>query len=133
MALNPAAGHPPEKPLLRKDEITRDFIALAENHLAELMAGKATKRYHAYDFGNLLFIHPRHLTTTLKATLNTSVCDYMEGRMMEEAQKLLEDTDLPIAQIALRFGYSEPTNFTKFFKGMAGITPLQYRKSKQAG
>jgi AraC-like DNA-binding protein len=119
----------PAKLLSRKDEITADFIALAENHIASLMAGTAPKRLSASDFGKLLFIHPRHLTTTLKLTMGSSVCDYMENRIIEEASRLLTQTDISIADIGQRFAYSEATNFTKFFKGMTGMTPLQFRKS----
>ena len=119
----------PVKVLARKDEIAANFVHLAEQHLTELMNGTVTKRFHASDFASKLFIHPRHLTTTLKLAINTSVCDYMEGRMLAEAQKLLKETTLAVAEIGQRFGYDEPTNFTKFFKGMTGVTPLQYRKS----
>jgi AraC-like DNA-binding protein len=131
--LNPktAAKTIPAKILSRKDEITADFITHAERHITELMTGVAKKRYAAKDFGNLLFIHPRHLTNTLRVTINTSVCDYMEGRILAEAQKLLQTTALSIADIAQHFAYDEPTNFIKFFKSMTGVTPLQYRKSIQ--
>jgi AraC family transcriptional regulator of adaptative response / methylphosphotriester-DNA alkyltransferase methyltransferase len=119
----------PEKILTRKDEIATNFIQLAEQHLADLMSGQATRRFHASDFASKLFIHPRHLTTTLKLAINTSVCEYMEGRIFEEAKKLLLDTTLSVADIGERFAYNEATNFTKFFKSMAGVTPLQYRKN----
>jgi AraC family transcriptional regulator of adaptative response / methylphosphotriester-DNA alkyltransferase methyltransferase len=118
----------PEKILSRKDEITADFLKMAEDHIENLMAGKATRRYHAKDFADKLFIHPRHLTNTLKLTLNTSPCDVMEERILEESIKLLKETSLHIAEIGQRFAYDEPTNFTKFFKSMTGQTPLQYRK-----
>ena len=125
----PAKSTIPAKILSRKDEIAAGFIAHAENHITELLNGTAKKRFSATDFGNLMFIHPRHLTNTLKITINTSVCDYMENRLVAEAQALLRDTTLSVADIAQRFMYDDPTNFIKFFKGMTGITPLQYRKS----
>lgn len=118
----------PEKILSRKDEIAADFLKLADDHIHDLMAGLAAKRYHAKDFAEKLFIHPRHLTNTLKLTLDTSPCDVMEERILEESIKLLKETTLSIAQIGQRFAYDEPTNFTKFFKSMTGQTPLQYRK-----
>jgi len=123
------ATHVPVKVLARKDEIAANFVHLAEQHLTDLMNGTATKRFHASDFASKLFIHPRHLTTTLRLAINTSVCDYMEERILAEAQKLLKETTLSIAEIGQRFAYDEPTNFTKFFKSMTGITPLHYRKS----
>lgn len=121
----------PKKVLSRKDEITTDFLKLVEKHIDELMKGVAGKRYSATDFAGMLFIHPRHLTNTLKLTINSSTCEIMENRILNEAQQLLNETNLSIADIGLKFAFNEPTNFTKFFKGMAGITPLQYRKSQK--
>lgn len=121
----------PKKVLSRKDEITSDFLKLVEKHIDELMKGVAGKRYSATDFAGMLFIHPRHLTNTLKLTINSSTCEIMENRILNEAQQLLNETDLSIADIGLKFAFDEPTNFTKFFKGMAGITPLQYRKNQK--
>jgi len=118
----------PETILSRKDEITADFLKMVEAHIADLMAGRAARRYHAKNFAEKLFIHPRHLTNTVKLTLNTSPCEVMEDRILEESIKLLKDTNLNIAEIGRRFAYDEPTNFTKFFKGMTGQTPNQYRK-----
>lgn len=118
----------PRKILSRKDEITANFFSLMENHVQELLDGKTGRRMHAADFGELLFIHPRHLTNTIKLTTGKSPCDFMEERLLLESQKLLTETNLPIADIASRFGYNEPTNFTKFFKGMCGITPREFRK-----
>jgi AraC family transcriptional regulator of adaptative response / methylphosphotriester-DNA alkyltransferase methyltransferase len=118
----------PEKILSRKEEITKDFLQLIEQHVGDLMGNRADKRYTATDFAKLLFIHPRHLTNTLKLTTGKSPCDFMEERILSEAQTLLKETDLPIADVGRRFAYDDPTNFTKFFKNMGGVTPLQYRK-----
>ncbi len=118
----------PRKILSRKDEITADFFSIMENHVQELIEGKAGRRLHASDFGQLLFIHPRHLTNTIKLTTGKSPCDFMEERLLLESQKMLAETNMVIADVALRFGYNDPTNFTKFFKGMCGITPREYRK-----
>ena len=118
----------PEKILARKDEITTGFLELVDIHIDNLMQGVAPKRFHAADFAGKLFIHPRHLTNTIKLTLNTSPCDIMEERILAEARRLLQETTLSIAEIGAHFAYHEPTNFTKFFKSMTGVTPFQYRK-----
>lgn len=122
----------PQKVLSRKDEITADFFRLIEQHVSDLLGRRAESRFHAVDFARLLFIHPRHLTNTIKLTTGRSPCDFMEERLMEEARKMLRETDRSIGDIAAYFAYDEPGNFIKFFKGMCGITPLQYRKSLRA-
>lgn len=118
----------PKKILYRKDEITADFFKLIDNHIHDLLQGKTNHRFSTSDFANLLFIHPRHLSNTIKLTTTKSPCDFMEERILSEAEKMLLETSFSIAEIGMKFGYEDPTNFTKFFKGMAGITPLQFRK-----
>ena len=119
----------PKKILSRKDEITADFLQLYEAHLAELFTGKVNYRMSSSKYAEKLFIHPGHLTNTIKLTTGKSPCDFMEQGIVAEAERLLKETSRSIADIAMTFAYDEPTNFIKFFKGMTGMTPLQYRKS----
>ncbi|RFM26296.1 helix-turn-helix domain-containing protein [Deminuibacter soli] len=112
----------------RKDEITAAFFELVETHLAELKQRKVIRRFAAHDFAAQLFIHPRHLSNTIKLTTGQSPCTIMEERVTSEAQQMLADTSLSVAEVGERFGYVESSSFIKFFKGMTGTTPLQYRK-----
>ena len=121
----------PKKVHTRKEEITADFETLVEEHISDLVHNKAQKLYHARDFAALLFIHPRHLTNTIKLTKGKSPCEIMEERIMHEAQNLLLTTNIPVSEIAARFTYYNATNFIKFFRNMCGVTPLQYRKQHQ--
>ncbi|MFC6096415.1 helix-turn-helix domain-containing protein [Flavobacterium qiangtangense] len=118
----------PTKLLTRKDEITADFLKLFDNHVSDLLNLKTEKRFSTSDYASMLFIHPRHLTNTIKLTTGKSPCNIMEERLVDEAKKMILETDLSMAEIGQKIGYDEPTNFVKFFKGMEGITPLQFRK-----
>jgi AraC-like DNA-binding protein len=119
----------PQSVFTRKDEITADFLKIHREHLEELFAGKANHRMSTSMYAELLFIHPRHLTNTLKLTTGKSPCEFMENAIADEAARLLLDSDLSVAQISERFAWDDPTNFVKFFKGMKGKTPLQFRKA----
>jgi AraC family transcriptional regulator of adaptative response / methylphosphotriester-DNA alkyltransferase methyltransferase len=121
----------PQQQLARKDEITAEFLKMVDEHMNGLVNQNVLQRMSTKDFAGKLFIAPRHLTNTIKLTTGKSPCDIMEERIMTEAQKMLLETNLSVADIGYRFSYKDPTNFTKFFKGMAGITPLQYRKKSQ--
>ena len=120
----------PKKILTRKEEITADFLKLYEAHLAELFAGKVNYRMSTSKYAEKLFMNHGHLTNTIKLTTGKSPCEFMENGILAEAKRLLTETNLSIAEIGMTFAYDEPTNFTKFFKGMTGITPMQFRKSK---
>ncbi len=119
----------PKKVLSRKEEITADFLVLLEKYFDDLLHGKADHLFHTKDFAAQLFIHPVHLSNTIKLTTGKSPCNFLEERILAESQKMLMETSMPVKEIGYRFLYDDPTNFTKFFKGMCGLTPLQYRKA----
>lgn len=48
---------------------------------------------------------------------------------MSEARRLLSGTRVPIKQIAVELGYSEPSAFHRAFQRDSGKTPAQYRHS----
>ncbi|NUY82640.1 AraC family transcriptional regulator [Flavobacterium sp. MAH-1] len=120
----------PKKVLSRKDEITADFMKLYHDHLDVLFAGKSTHRMTTSMYAEKLFIHPRHLTNTLKLTTGKSPCEFMETAIADEVCRLLLQTDLSVSEISTLMAWDEPTNFVKFFKGMTGETPLQFRKKR---
>lgn len=55
----------------------------------------------------------------------------IEQRVVLEAQRLLVHTKKNIKTIARELGFSEETNFVKFFKNNQGLSPLAFRKKNQ--
>jgi AraC family transcriptional regulator of adaptative response / methylphosphotriester-DNA alkyltransferase methyltransferase len=121
----------PQKVLNRKEEITADFFKLLTQHMADVMAGRIDNMYHIKDFAALLFIHPTHFSNMIKLTTGYSPCYFAEEKTMEEARKMLIETSMSIAEISYKLTFTEPTNFTKFFKSFEGITPREFRRSKE--
>jgi len=117
----------PKKILSRQAEITQAFLNEVDKHLADIMEGKADKMYHIKDFAAILFIHPVHLSNTIKLTTGHSPCHFFEEKLMNEARKLLNEGQLSIAEIAERLTF-DTSNFTKFFKRFEGMTPSAYRQ-----
>lgn len=121
----------PHKILNRKDEITKEFLSILGKHIDDILQGEMNYMYRIKDFASLLFIHPTHFSNTIKLTTGKSPCDHVEERIIIEAKKMLDDETMTIKDICYKLTYNEPTNFTKFFKSMEGVTPLQYRKNKK--
>jgi len=46
--------------------------------------------------------------------------------------RLLRDTDQSVAEIAQRCGYQDQSSFTRAFRVVSGLTPLEYRHLKQS-
>jgi AraC family transcriptional activator of pobA len=47
--------------------------------------------------------------------------------VLMEAKALLRQTSLSISEIAFKIGKEDPSDFARFFKSKAGLTPSQYR------
>lgn len=111
----------------RQLEITRQFLDELDKHLDDVLAARATEMYEISDFADLMHIHPRHLTNTVKLTTGKSPCDFFEERLVAISKRLLAESDDSISAIASSLTY-DPSNFTKFFKRFTGLTPKQYRE-----
>lgn len=59
----------------------------------------------------------------------TSLADLRDEVRRDLARKLLVDTDLSAAEIALRLGYSQASAFTRSTVRWFGTTPREYRKT----
>ncbi len=56
---------------------------------------------------------------------------YLRKIRMNEAKRLLSETDYKIGQIGQMTGYEDPKHFMKTFKWAAGVTPSEYRKNSR--
>ena len=117
----------PDKISARAHEITADFLREVDKHLFDIVEERATEMFEVRDFAEILHIHPRHLTDTIKALTGNSPCYYFERKILAIAKGMLEKNELPIKAIAMLLTY-DPSNFTKFFKRFTGKTPNQYRQ-----
>ncbi|MFE3256545.1 AraC family transcriptional regulator [Nocardia sp. NPDC059091] len=61
------------------------------------------------------------------AVLGRPPLNYLTESRMEEAEELLTDTDLTIAQIAKAVGYADPFGFSAAFKRHRGQSPTAFR------
>lgn len=77
-----------------------------------------------------LQVHPSYIWKLLKTEKGKSFSDYLEQYKLEEAKRLLLETDLTVAQIAARLNYSNAQNFIRFFSKSTGITPGKFRKQE---
>ncbi|MGW0876132.1 AraC family transcriptional regulator [Streptomyces sp. NPDC002740] len=97
---------------------------------AELERHYATTR-RAADYAHRLGYTVKTLTRACTAATGQPVKHVIDGRVALEARRLLAHTDEPVATIARRLGFPEPTNFGKFFTRHAGVTPGTFRQAHQ--
>ena len=117
----------PKKILARQKEITSDFLKIVDDNLADVLSGKSEEIYEIRDVAEKMHIHPRHLSNAIKLVTGNSPCSFVEDKILDVAKLYLAENKMSIAEIAKILTY-DPSNFTKFFKRFAGITPKQYRE-----
>lgn len=55
--------------------------------------------------------------------------NYLKELRVQEAKRLLEETDMRIVDISYAIGYENEKHFMKLFKAVCGVSPTEYRKN----
>jgi len=101
----------------------RKAIGLIDQHLAHEEEGRVTLRTVARQVDMSYF----HFSRAFKQSMGMTATSYIAERRIERAKRLLEETELPISEIALRSGFSSQSHFTTSFRRLAGATPKAFR------
>ncbi|MES5820750.1 helix-turn-helix transcriptional regulator [Streptomyces sp. RG80] len=97
----------------------------------ELDRSYATTR-NAADYAARVGCSPRTLNRVCQAATDLTAKDLIDAHVALEAKRLLAHTDLPVVTVSRRLGFSEPTNFGKFFARETGTTPGAFRAREQS-
>lgn len=107
-------------PIGRKEELVARFTLLArDRHLNERNLSFYSERLH---------VTTKHLSETVKELTGRTAGRLIDEMLLIEAKRLLDESDLGIAEIAYRLKFMDPASFSKFFARLEGISPRQYRK-----
>ena len=73
-------------------------------------------------------VSPSHFSRIFHEEMGVGFSAYVNRLRVEKAKKLLNETNLTLAEIAQAVGFSNQQYFSKVFKAETGKTPGQYRK-----
>jgi len=71
-----------------------------------------------------------HFARAFKQSMGVSPNVYLTEQRIERAKKLLSETDLRIADIALRIGFASQSHFTSTFRKLVWTTPKAFRNTR---
>lgn len=114
----------------RSKEITQSYFRFLDKHILDVASGKATDFMEINQIAGELFVSHKHLTDTVQRETGNHPCYFYDLKIIEQAKKMLVNTDQSIAEIARTLTY-DPSNFLKFFKKQEGKTPGQFRKENK--
>ncbi|MFV0391554.1 MAG: two-component regulator propeller domain-containing protein [Paludibacteraceae bacterium] len=119
-------------------QIDNTTISIATNKLDQELLDKATEivmnHLDDYDFNVSVFAQEMTLGRSklylkLKGIIGMTPNDFIINvRLKTAASMLINDNDLNISDITYRLGFNTPRYFSKCFKDLFGISPLNYRK-----
>ena len=88
---------------------------------------KFTKTRLVEDYADAVGCSTRSLRRSCMIASGSSPKVLIEQRLILEAKRLLAHSGLTVEAIAIELGFSEPTNFVKFFRRHGGTRPLDFR------
>lgn len=74
-----------------------------------------------------LFVSTWHLSKVIKKQTGTNFVDLLNSARVENAKKLLVESNMKIYEIAEYVGYTDTAYFSKIFKKITQVTPNEYR------
>ncbi|MFA9465660.1 MAG: helix-turn-helix domain-containing protein [Velocimicrobium sp.] len=97
-------------------------IEFLTNHYAEKITIKTMSQ--------LMNMSEQHFSRLFKTYTGKTFVDYLTQFRLEQAKRLLIQSDLPITQIPELTGFCNPNYFSRIFKRHFGLSPSQTRKTK---
>lgn len=108
----------------RKSSYIEDFKNLVEIHFKE--------RKRTSDYSQELTISANYLNSLIKEKFDISAENYIQNRVILEAERLLLNTDLSVTEISFELGFLDKSHFGKYFKKITQESPNNFRKKFQA-
>lgn len=118
-----AFHHPLSEASSSKQSIMQKELLL---YLQEHFMEKITLDQLALEF----HLSSKYLSRYFKEHFHLTFSSYLQHLRLTHAQKLLENTELSITEIALQSGFPNVSYFIRSFKKAYGVSPLGYRKSR---
>lgn len=119
----PAAKTDSSVPVLSRGNFVSIMVDYINTHYMEDISTQT--------LADLCSINPNYAGQLFKQKMNQTFSNYLSNLRIQKAEKLLVDTDMPIALVAASVGYQDYFYFAKVFKKLTGSTPSSYRHEEE--
>lgn len=97
----------------------------------QLVELNARAQWRVADYARAMGISTDRLTSAIRRATGQSPLELVHGRLLEDAEGLLERSALQVSEIADALGFRDPGYFNRFFTRLKGISPGRYRQQMQ--
>jgi len=105
--------------------VVKKFLSLLDKYIAEKAEheGLPTVAY----FANKCCLSNGYFGTLIKTETGRTAKDLINDHLLQRAKELLQTDGLSVSQVSQCLGFEYPQHFVRFFKGLTGKTPAQWR------
>ncbi|HEX4457900.1 MAG TPA: AraC family transcriptional regulator [Polyangia bacterium] len=72
-------------------------------------------------------VHPVYFAAMFRRFVGCSLGEYVRRRRFDRARRRLASANVSLTQVALEAGFADQSHFSRTFKRLAGMTPMEYR------
>jgi AraC family transcriptional regulator len=101
----------------------------ALRHVEDYIAVHMASDIQLADLASVACMSVGHFLRGFRAASGTTPHQYVLEQRLSKARRLLRETSLPIARIAVDCGFKTPSHLSAKFRGHFGASPSQYRSS----
>lgn len=105
-----------------RNTIEKEMISYIQQNFMEKISLK--------EFSEQFHLSEKYISRYFKEHFHITLSQYITHLRLEHAKQLLQDTDIPVTEIAMQSGYQNVSYFIRSFKKTYGVSPLKYRKNK---
>lgn len=121
----------PHSIVIRESTATLVFPNAKFKTAVDFLHKNASAAISVVDAAEAAGISASMLNRLFQKYLHTGAYDYLAALRMNEIRRLLAETDLPLAAIAARTGYSGKVALSTAFRNSCGVSPGQYRRQNR--
>lgn len=95
--------------------------------MVQYLENRANQPLNLHEMSKMFHLSIRQINRIFKSNSDLSIGQYHEKAKINLSKSLLENSQFPINEIAIRIGYQDPLYFSRVFKKNTGLSPLAWR------
>jgi len=95
----------------------------------ELLGERFAERLTITELARTVGVHPVHLSREFRRFKQCTIGEYVRELRIARACRQLQNSQEPLASIAVATGFADQSHFCRTFKRIIGMTPAEYRSA----
>ena len=111
--------------IIENDKSGRNTV---EKEMISYIQQSFTGEISLKEFGEQFHLSEKYVSQYFKEHFHITLSKYVTYLRLEHAKQLLQNSDIPVTEVAMLSGYQNVSYFIRSFKKTYGVSPLKYRK-----